>query len=424
MSQDFSKRFYTDFYDSVNQRSWLTEYLPGHYKVEDVHKIFLGRLRLDILLAETLILTDSQILDGAFFVQSDPINFLKLLVRSEEESLPIEIRSRKCELEDSFLSFVKKRNEEFLVPFSFSCIGDDTLRREIQKCLEETKSDRVNSWEDILEIIKHNFPGCEGLDILDNGLNQWFEAQNNPLLSGKILEWDNKSPLERCLNTSEIIELMDTEVGREEAEWVMDNQARSLIDRRLTRRIVEEVNGPVKDDLQKLKSAYNYAYNLSIALQHRCRTFESVSGSNKNRLAGLQVIDNETDRVAEFNSSTNIVLGLGEMPIDQFQCLFKENKNNFYEWWNTSNPESLERGMTPYLEAIDKIELSPELVHEFASALSTISGSTVTQPSSTIAFRANCTFYLIDEIVGRPLDSNENKMMNRIINYEKLIPVV
>lgn len=423
MSQDFSKRFYTDFYDSVNQRSWLTEYLPRHYKIEDAHKIFLGRLRLDILLAETLVLTDSQILDGAFFVKSDPINFLKLLIRSEEESLPIEIRSRKSKLEDSFLNFVKKRNKEFLAPFSFSCIEDEALRREIQKCLEETKSDRVNSWKDILEIIKHKFPGCEGLDVLDDGLNQWFEAQKEPLLSGKILKWDNEFLLGECLNRSEILELMDTEVGKEEAEWVMDNQARSLIDRRLTRRIIEEVDGPVKDDLQKLESAYNYAYNLAIALQHRCRTFESVSGSNKNRLAGLQVIDNEIDWVADFNSSTNIVLGLGEMPIDQFQHLFQENKSNFYEWWNTSNSESLKRGMTPYLEAIHEIELPPELVHSFAAALSKISGSTVAQPLSAVAFRANCTFYLIDEIVGRPLRSNENKMMNRIINYEKLIPI-
>jgi hypothetical protein len=313
LNKDFGKRFYTDFYDPVNQRKWIKQRFRKNNSEQGLRKIFLGRLRLDVLLSETLILTDSQILDGMFFLYQDPRDFLSSLARDRSAPLPIEIRSRRPRLEDSFLSFVKKGNQENLKGFSFSCIADESTRVNIQTILENTRSERVSTWKDVISIIKSEYGQSFNMDSLDNGWNKWIEAQDS-MLSRRVIEWNRSGfCLDDCLNGPGLIELMKTEEGKEEARQAIKHKDRSLIDRRITELMQSIEDLTLKEDLRMLETGFNYAYNLAISRHHSCKTFESFNGSPQARRSSLRLIDSTTPQLAKFEGTLDTVLGLGEI---------------------------------------------------------------------------------------------------------------
>jgi len=414
MNTDFSKRFYTDFYDSVNQRKWLTQYLPRNYHEEDLRKIFLGRLRLDILLNETLVLTDSQILDGIFFLQQSPLEFLSSLTRNREKPLPIEIRSRCPRLEDSFVSLVKRKDSSSLRQFSFSCVDEDVARINIQFVLGNTHASQIDTWRDIAKIIRAECSQPYKIDHLIYGWSQWIEAQDS-ILSGRVVKWSPNFYLDDCLNGEGLINLMITEEGKEEARKVLETKDRSFIDNRITElnRTIENLQ--LKRDLKLLESGFNYAYNLAIARQHGCRTFESIGGSYQHQKTSLEVIDNTTPKLAKFESSADIILRLGEMPIDQFQALFQQNEPSFYKWWTESDHDALKRGFEPFLNVIYEASPSKRLTETFTTALLEIAGLGVGGPLSA-SIKAVCQIYVIDQLRNRFLPGKKH-MANRIISY-------
>src|SRR5262245_45212335 len=107
-------RYFADVYDSIRQAahmSWNDEQLAIHY---------LARLRLDCLLCRTTVLTDSELLDGVFF--------LSAAERPLFEELPIErleIRTRAASLEESLLRFLRSKDQDKLRGYAFSSLPVD-----------------------------------------------------------------------------------------------------------------------------------------------------------------------------------------------------------------------------------------------------------------------------------------------------------
>jgi hypothetical protein len=414
---NFNERLYTDCYDSVNQRKRAG--FNSNNDLEIAKCFYLGRLRLDSLLSKTLVLTDNQILDGCLFLQQDPSEFLKKLVRKKEDSLPLEIRARGGKFEDTILGFVKKQGQPKLRGFSFSCIEDENARTQVQNFLQEINSSEVNSWKQVCQILKEISIAQDFVDQIEHGWAKWIEAQDT-ILKGKVLKWDRANfTLEDCIfiSADKHLQRLKTAQGKELAEWANRTRDRSSLDGKISE-LRKTADSDLGSDLSLVEVWFHYAYNLAIARQHRCRTFESVRGSYEERLSGLSLIDEFTTEVAKFEAPPEIVYGLGMMPTDQYQNIFSLYSNSFEMWWENNDSDALRRGIEPYLEAGLNQQSTDMLKTAIKMGIIGAVGGLVAGPI-TGAVVGVCSYLLIDQLGEKAL-SKKTRMLNRIIHYASL----
>jgi hypothetical protein len=89
----------------------------------------LGQLRLDSLISETLVVPDSYVLDGRFFLSFSPGELRESLGRdfgraTETRHLPLEIPVRGGSLKASLAHLLRHTGRSTLNPFVFSTLGD------------------------------------------------------------------------------------------------------------------------------------------------------------------------------------------------------------------------------------------------------------------------------------------------------------
>jgi hypothetical protein len=410
----FHERLYTDFYDSVNQRKQVSS--DSIEALSIAKYLYIGRLRLDSLLSRTIVLTDNQILDGCFFLQEDPLALLDKICRQRDGSLPIEIRARSGTLENSILGFVKKENQPKLRGFSFSCIEDEDVRSKIQLSLRDIDSNSVSSWKDLCKIIRHSSGEESSIDKIEHGWAKWIEAQET-VLKGKVLTWDRtKFPLDECIfiSADRHLQHLNTNQGKELATWANKTRDRSSLDGRITK-LKKGANSDLLSDLNLVEVWFHYAYNLAIARQHRCRTFESVRGSFEERISGLSLIYDSTPEISRFEAPAEIVYGLGLMPTDQFQNIYGLHSNSFKKWWDTSDPDALRRGFDPYLEVVLNQDSTSMLRAAVKYGIVGAVGGLVTGPLTGVLIGI-CSYFLVDHLGEREL-SKKSRILNRIIRY-------
>lgn len=410
----FHRRLYTDFYDSVNQRKQVIS--TSTEALSLAKYLYIGRLRLDSLLSEKIILTDNQILDGCFFLQEDPGELLGKISRQGDGSLPIEVRARSGNLENTILGFVKKDSQSKLRGFSFSCIENDDIRTRIQLGLRDVDSESVSSWKELCKLIRSLSGEESWVDQIEYGWSKWIEAQET-VLKGKVLTWNRaKFPLDECIfiSADKHLQYLKTSQGRELAIWANETRDRSSLDGRITK-LKKGANLDLLSDLSLVEVWFHYAYNLAIARQHDCRTFESVRGSFEERISGLSLIDDLTPEISKFEAPAEIVYGLGSMPTDQFQNIFSLHSNSFKEWWVANNSDALRRGFDPYLEVVLNQDSTSMLRSAVKYGIVGAVGGLVTGPL-TGALIGICSYFLVDHLGEKEL-SKKSRILNRIIRY-------
>lgn len=143
-----STRLFSEHYDSVYQRKMFDQ--AKNFERNLAFEI-LGKLRLDILLYNKIVLTDTQVLDGTLFRYITPSEFYEKLTRTTND-FPVEIKSRENTLAGSLIRILKPTNGAYLKEFVFSIIDDEQERENVSKEITNIKADSLNNWEDIPEI--------------------------------------------------------------------------------------------------------------------------------------------------------------------------------------------------------------------------------------------------------------------------------
>src|ERR1700760_4868257 len=121
-------RFFADDYSSSGQEAWSNAergtdvaYWKDDYR---------GQLRFDSLLSRTLVIPDSHIFDGPYFLTTGPALLESALGRSGlgEHSTPaLEVRGRESTLEGSLAAMLRRPGQPNLNAFVFKSV-DPALR--------------------------------------------------------------------------------------------------------------------------------------------------------------------------------------------------------------------------------------------------------------------------------------------------------
>lgn len=339
-------KFFSDFYDSVHQRTY-----PNRIAADNNYKnLYAGRLRLDTLLSESLVIVDTQLLDGEFFLDHGPSSLSNLIARKDREPMPLIIKSRLPKLEDALLRFYKKPNEDNLQGFAPSVIRNDELRINITQSLQKTKADKIRTCWDILPIFLDAGVAQDEVERIKTGWTHWIEAQGHNLF---IVEqwkgtWDldsalDKNWLNRCVTSQEGCALVETIWNFR--LYRSDNEKKILTFRQ------EAQSEATLGEADQIEIWFNRAYNLTIANQHECDAFESIHTLSSSR-SGCSV-DMESPEVT-LDLPEHFLRSLGSMSTEDFHKHFTKNHcdpNYFEQWWKEGKEDDLRRAIEPLAAA-------------------------------------------------------------------------
>jgi hypothetical protein len=352
-------RFFSDYYDSTVQRL----YAPVTRRSRDAKARVLGRIRLDTLLSRKLVVTDAQLLDGAFFLDQHPADLLSALRRSRlDESLPIRVRARAPQLEQALVGFIVRPDRSELQGFSYSSVERPGERHEVQKALEAIPAARVRSWNDVPTLLTEIGVEDQNVERLKEGWARWKEAQETGLIEVEV--WGKAFDINQHLSLFGLASpsFLQTEVGREAAAHVFAEREglRSSVETYLTeQRREHEGDEQVLHDLSGIAAWFNRAYNAALADSNECSVFESVWDS---RFQDSGDSENEFIRLADGSTAAllndlriegiDILHGLGAMPDEQFTELAFKGGTKLQAWWNQNDESKLLSALEPFALAI------------------------------------------------------------------------
>lgn len=196
---------FSDVYAASRQRKALDAGAP--------HARFLRDLRLDTLLSEQVVIPDTYLLDGGFFLQVTPDRLVSLLGRSGSGQKPaLVIRCRKPSIQESLRWLLVDPNNPHgrLNGFPFNAIADASIRDELAASLANTTTSEylqaVGPAQDVSSALAAFLRGRlalrglqadEDIDRLEAGWSRWLGSEK-PLSATndlKIAAWTTKMPL-------------------------------------------------------------------------------------------------------------------------------------------------------------------------------------------------------------------------------------
>lgn len=353
------ERLFSDYYDSVQQRQLRWEE-PPESDYENPKVAYQARLRFDILLSRRLVLTDTQLLDGLFFLNSDPQELWSSVARAHGQAPPIEVQARVLDLEESLVRFVSQPNNSNLRGFSFSAIQNPEARSEVKNILQMTSSEYIKSWHDIPPLLRSAGVSLENVDMLESGWARWIEAQKNGLV--KLTTSAGPFRVDEALGDPAVLDkrLRDDD-AREIAKWVYEHRGdRSLVDVTLSDLISHSIEEGLAD-LYIVENWFHQAYNRTIAWTYGCTHYESVYNQFRRGAAIRPRVDRvlvKSDSDIEVGVADvalelprEFLIGIGRMPNDLFKDLFSRNQGLFERWWVNGDIEALRSAFIPFIDA-------------------------------------------------------------------------
>ena len=133
-----NERRFSDVYSAAGQR----ERRGNGWADED----FFLHLRIDALLAHTIVVPDTYVLDGAYLTGTSPQELLDGLGRGvARRELPLEVRARRSSLSESLRQFLVRSDSDALNPFPFNAIESAPARHALAATLGTRTSDDLDA---------------------------------------------------------------------------------------------------------------------------------------------------------------------------------------------------------------------------------------------------------------------------------------
>ena len=257
-------RLLADPYDSGEQPRYT-----GWDAREEEFCIFLGRMRLDTILYDKVVLNDASIFEGVFFL--DAANNERL---SDLPWANIEIRARASAFRDCIVQWFSRPERKTLVPVYHPSLSKDCNVAELSLAIGQQNSINIASIETYVEMLKYlNVPGA----IADRQLNAWQKLEQFLRDTGvPLTPWGRAFGYERHLSISRnyASNAMRTPLGYETFRKVWeDRRLRSSVYADLDH--ARSVAGPEElSDIETINTWYNYAYKSAQAHENNCDSVE------------------------------------------------------------------------------------------------------------------------------------------------------
>ncbi len=358
-----SGRLFADDYSSTGQRAWMEgDHGTGPEYWQDDYR---GQLRFDSLLVPTLVIPDSHIFDGLFFLETGPRELEGVLGRGGlgNRDVPgIEIRGREETLRDSLATFLRRPDHPTLNAFVFKSI-DSTIRHELAAELKRTPEaeldralkrakDEPAGVASVLEAcLRRIDPTVDAKAIvrpLKRGWRRWLrEASGVDVKKWPIYkEFDIQAQAQR---EPSIDANMRTEPGRAALAAVLATIARGsghrsdiseLLAAARARSAGDEV---ALGDLELIDAWYSRLRYRALASRHDCvcaladRPWLPVVGPGHALLREALRLDDPTHVALP----EDVLTALGDLHSRQFQEFVYNNRRVIVRWWRTREVDAL-----------------------------------------------------------------------------------
>lgn len=380
------ERVFSQNYDSVRQADYYSA-APTNSA-----RSLIGRQRFDMLLSRTLVLTDTQVLDGRILqdvVLSDAWLKVATAWSSRIKDRPmIEIRARRATLHDAFAAFVAETTKQHLKPFEFSSL-DPHDRLSVARRMAERPRDAVSSSQDVFREMLSAGAGGGEVERIREALSRWSESASAGAI--RVVSWKN-TYLE-CLQKS-FATAGDAWKAELASSWARENRAQKLIEdiagtgnRTHVYQLLRDVNplpGSLGDeivaDLRRIRIWYDRYYNRAIAMQHDaasewlCNVDDPFVFPEEQQISREGIAQHDGALMRRIRSEgravdvpTEFTERLAEMPGDEFIAFIEEHDSRLQQWWSEGDPFVLAAIVHALVKRLDR-QGTPAPVEEWAES--------------------------------------------------------
>ncbi|HJW40249.1 MAG TPA: hypothetical protein VJ476_03365 [Rhizomicrobium sp.] len=321
--------------------------------------VVLGRLRLDALLYDRVILVDADLADGTFFLAAAHRNRLAELPWNK-----IELRNRSNSLEESILGQFVRAGSDWLVPFTFSSMP---LEKSVDLA-ERLNSQSSNGVSDLTRLA-----GALSDAGLDKTTARWYldawkkYCSEVPILAaGNVAQWTGGFNMEQQLAVARdaVETALETERGREAFKLVVANW-RSRND--VTRVLASErdfLTVGERSDYATIKTWYMHSYKAAQGNQHSCDALEVFPEESCRDFAPTYLPINDAPPSSGVGCRVphNFLSALGKMRPDDFSRICNQTKlrRAVNEWRTERNESALSDALGLVVDVLDDGSLSDQ----------------------------------------------------------------
>ena len=299
-----SRRLFNNNYDSLEQKRRAKELRKAFVayrrgvtaELPDVNDLFyaelLGRVRMDLVLSGTLVLTDAQLLDGALFMRVAADEFLSDLEIPGLTGSPIEIMRRGDSLAESLVAMLNRKG--VAKPFEFSCLSTADSQR-VYAELRRLQDEGLPGPTD-LDGIDALFTGCRVPKRVREHLRQSWDSWDSMASSGRLpaRKWEGDYLVDRAIEDAnktakEDIRLATGQSPEEslglatahsQDTWLeVEKQLKAFGARSDIRAFIRAAGLPWYDE-HTLLGWSDMVYGFALRNQHNCEDAEFVAASN------------------------------------------------------------------------------------------------------------------------------------------------
>jgi hypothetical protein len=363
------QRLFADDYSSSGQTAWK----EGHRGLGSTFwdQDFLGQLRFDTLVARTLVIPDSHVLDGPYFLRCSPRALAVQLGRQSEDGetpiLPFEVRGRGTGLGDTLATLLLRKGRDTLNPFVFKTLEDDALRpmlaaelgrtpvRELELALTRS-GDVARAVAVVLRAALLRIDPAVDVDALvgpvEEGWRRWLAEERYV----PVMTW----PIHRVFDVASglateplVREKLTTDLGREALNAVRrvvaaGSEHRADVSALLAQPRVsaaEAGDGAALTDLDLVDAWYSRGRYRALARRHNCACVLADPLALPPLSVGQELLremmgraDARLQRVA---LPDGVLRRLADMDSDDFRRMVHRHRRALQRWWTGGETEGL-----------------------------------------------------------------------------------
>ena len=348
-----TNRLLADDYSAPAQRARAAhDYWAYHYA---------GRLRLDAIISQTIVIPDSHLLDGIYFMSTSPAEVLEITGRDLSSSTaPIEIRCRRSTLDETLKSLLIRPGSENLNAFRFESIASDQDREVLAKRLNGTDAGRLQDQlkggrrtasavaRFLRELASDLHPDTlETIGKLEAGWNRWSDASKASRVT--LRSWDRQLNVAGALefeplDEEDLLTIAGGRVLRDiKAAALQSNYKSDIV------AVLEEArtdaSGDLSQDVRAIERWYRRGRHRAFALQHQCSVAHTANLYE--RPAGyLETLFGAGARSPSHSRSAvetpaGLLSALAAMPTEDFTRFMQHNTDHIQSWRQSHNSNSL-----------------------------------------------------------------------------------
>ncbi len=306
-----------------------------------VWREYVGYFRLASLLSRQILLTDSQVLDGAFFLEAGPAGCAGMLGELQDvrwPRLPITVLARRPTLRASLaemFSFATQPANERRPPLLSALAATDPLdlRTELGR-LPAIAPDELAPGEDVvagvIALLKRANTHPQDLARLAQGWRAWIAAEAGHLMT--VQQW----PAHERSFAEEFEpgwELIRTEIQSAHARAFLDRlirqspeERREFAERaRFLQQLVDALPGThvraLEGDARRFLDRYNAMYYRTLAARHRAQWIEFAPQRNDERRSFWLRLRRRNDGATalRLRLSSELLRSIGSMPTSVYE---------------------------------------------------------------------------------------------------------